>query len=106
GDVDPLAGPDDELREELVLAWFELGVGPDHQCVVAPDRAEHVRRLAANPRTEVAVVEAGNHLEPESHLAAPALHDPDQLAVGIEPPAAPQGDAVGDRGLRAPRTDV
>ena len=65
-----------------------------------------VRRLAANPRTEVAVVEAGNHLEPESHLAAPALDDPDQLAVGIEPPAAPEGDAVDDRGLRAARTDV
>jgi len=86
----------------------EAAVGRDQQAVAAADGGGHVDAAAVDPGPHLAVVEAGDHVQPQLDPAARAFDDAQDLAprlVGATPPHGPavvQHALAGIRPCKAP----
>ena len=88
--------------EVMLVVHLELDVGRHHHAVVAADRAVHLRLVHPDPGVHRAVVEARREPRLHLHVAALALHDPQQLVVRVGPAAPAHREAVDDpRGATA-----
>src|SRR5947208_10884713 len=84
----------------MAVARLESGVAPDQQRVIASDSAVGAVAEVMDPGVHLAVVEAGDHPQPQIERAPPALDDADDLAALLAG-GLRSHDAVGDRRLAA-----
>src|SRR5207245_5023302 len=71
-------------RCQVVIApWDEVGIAREDQRVVPAGGAGEVISMLADPRSDLAVVETGAHLDVEVDSAVYPLQDAEQLPMGI-----------------------
>ena len=77
----------------------QLGVAPDHDCVIAADRTVQPLSVAPDPRPHLAVVEPRRHPDLELHRSAHHLDRSQQAALMLIGRPIADRHAVGDADL-------
>ena len=91
-------------REVVVVTRLDrVGVGPDHEPVVAADRAVEAVAMTTNPRSNLAEVEPRDDLDPEAHRSLRAVEDAQDLSVRVALTAFAHRQAVREPRLAAVR---
>ena len=91
--------------EVVVVDAVQLDVARHDQGVVAADGAVQTRTVAADPGLDLAVVEAGDDVQPQFNPPADPLDDAKKLAVWVLGSAASHREAVVEPALAVDRAE-